>query len=681
MRKLLILGSVLGLMSSCIQENESSILGPDTINQNTLVAPDGFNFDLSANTDFDITVKLIGGEPFAYGGFDILTEYPDLDDPQSIKDNTIASITLDKNGRYQNTIYMAKNYETLYLFNHSGGVEPVIKLNRLGNNFILDHQPSTPEVSSRQANMRMTNTWYTTLGSWYSSGYPTYLSNNKFISAVTMAHISRIFRNDVALNNNYKPWNYGNGNTDVSIDTGSQPQFIDITYIRSIAGNKNTLGYYYYSKEDGHPANLSTVDRTIIYPNLQGTSSALVAGNTVRLVGPNEDGSFPPNYMVSFFLVEDGYDQSNGTIKTGNNIYYSRQTNNGGDQLRFVRLYDEISNSLIFGVEDFNNPDWDYDDVIFTASLSNSFIIPESESSPRYLSSTSPTPPSEDIIYYPSAAGKERMMFEDSWPRLGDGDFNDIVIDYRYSVMASQTPVSDGNKYLSRVHVEMWFVLSDAAQKNGLGILFPNIPSGSVREVRRDRESIDDEAYTGGWSIEPGHTDETVIIISEDDFTKSFWVSPLAKGKGCFNTDREGCESGTPVKASFTLLLDTQARLSGLFENISPFLIAGGNRGKEIHAAGRRPSELADESYFGLESDDTNGTDKFFKAKNNNMPWAISVPTDIPVPKNGMHIGETYMDFSSWALSNGSNNSNWYNIPDRRVSEKLNNNPNIVDYD
>ncbi|WAC40194.1 hypothetical protein [Pedobacter sp. SL55] len=66
--------------------------------------------------------------------------------------------------------------------------------------------------------------------------------------------------------------------------------------------------------------------------------SGLVAGNTVELVGPNADGSFPPNTSIGFYLIANSFTPTAvgtpGTINTTRTTYYGNYNLNTAGSTR-----------------------------------------------------------------------------------------------------------------------------------------------------------------------------------------------------------------------------------------------------------------------------------------------------------------------------------------------------------
>ncbi|WP_289030260.1 LruC domain-containing protein [uncultured Algoriphagus sp.] len=672
------LGSLL-LLGSCIQEQGDLQLDVNDQSLRNLNIPDSFDYALSSMTEFDLSVSLLGGNPYSYAKFDIVTERPNLEGV-SIYDldlKTIASITLDAEGKYQEKLYIPVVYQNLYLVSKTGGIDPVIKLNRLANRFFLDYTPSLKNSRTSFENAR-TMSGSGLLGSWSTSGYPNYLTNSPiYVSAGLFARTQNVLREGQEVNGSqYRPDDNAYDIIIKTNDPSGNGVDVFVSFLYSFAAQRNSIGYYYWA--DGSPRSSSVrnnaVDRTrIIFPNTNAATSGLKAGETVRLVGPNPDGTFPDNYNIAFFLIKDAFNTTNGTIDYGNVI--NNQQNYGESERRFndnlmdtrwMWMYDETDDVVVLGTEDlWPGAQRDYDDVVIFVSTpnENGLDLTGIPTTPTNVSVSG-----TDMVKHPSNNTFATVLFEDSWPALGDEDFNDVVIDYRYSALASETPVNDGNKYLSKIYIEAHINGADAAKNNGLGIMIPDVDPATVKSVTATRIDGSPSFNTVAgqtYSLEPGHTNDLVIILTEN-------INSLFSGD-CYNSDSEGCASGLNIEFNFTIEFDRMAMARKLsnFDGISPFLIIDGERGKEVHVAGRRPSVKANTSLFGTGEDNTIPGNNYFKSKETNIPWALDIPDRIPFPKNQTSIREAYTDFAVWAQSNGSVKTDWYTNTGARNLDKL----------
>jgi LruC domain-containing protein len=94
---------------------------------------------------------------------------------------------------------------------------------------------------------------------------------------------------------------------------------------------------------------------------------------------------------------------------------------------------------------------------------------------------------------------------------------------------------------------------------------------------------------------------------------------------------------------------------------INPYIIVNQDRTKEIHLPKFEPTNLASTKLFGQSNDNTNLEEKtFYTSKENNLPWALDVPAEIPYMMEREDFITGYLDFVKWAQSNGQYNKDWY---------------------
>lgn len=222
--------------------------------------------------------------------------------------------------------------------------------------------------------------------------------------------------------------------------------------------------------------------------------------------------------------------------------------------------------------------------------------------------------------------GRGTVAFEDLWPYLGDYDFNDVLVNYRFtSVLNAQNEV---------VELEIDYeVTSDGAGfANGFGIEFESIAPNQVASVTG---SVITENYISlaGNGLESGQNRAVVILF-----------------------DNHGPMLNQPTKVvmRFTTPLST-AQLG--IAPFNAFLIVNGERGREIHLPNRLRTSLGvnDTNVAGVNSDIDGNYQTAEK-----LPWAINIIHNFNPPKEKVAINQAYNYFSQWAESGGTVKADWY---------------------
>jgi len=258
--------------------------------------------------------------------------------------------------------------------------------------------------------------------------------------------------------------------------------------------------------------------------------------------------------------------------------------------------------------------------------------------------------------YYP-ATGQSTLAFEDLWPSAGDYDLNDLVVGYSFKI------ITNADDHV--VDLKGTFVLraAGAGLHNGFGFQLPDVdPASIISTTGYDIEPSSGYSI-GSNGLETGQTNATVIVF--DDFFR--FLVPSGGGVGV-NTS----VGQTPIPfdtITITMVFinngipGSGGTVSLTALNISefnPFVVAGMERGKEIHLPDFEPTDKADPQYFGIEDDDSNSaTGKFYKTASN-LPWALNIYEEFDYPLEEVSIIAAYLKFSDWVQSSGAQFPDWY---------------------
>lgn len=245
--------------------------------------------------------------------------------------------------------------------------------------------------------------------------------------------------------------------------------------------------------------------------------------------------------------------------------------------------------------------------------------------------------------------GWSSLAFEDLWPAQGDYDFNDLVTDYRFTIVTNaQNKVTDLTAVFAVRAVGGSF-------HNGFGFqLSPTIPSTSLSSA--GSRITAGYMTLGNNGLETGQTKPTFVVF--DDAWQGF--SPVAGFIG-INTS-----PGTTWRVPDTLSLRiglptgmyTQTDLNLL--SFNPFMVINGIRGREIHLPDHEPTSLADPSLFGTGADDSDPASGRFYKTNNNLPWALNISDRFDYPSEKSDILKAHLRLAEWAQSEGVLYPDWF---------------------
>jgi LruC domain-containing protein len=247
--------------------------------------------------------------------------------------------------------------------------------------------------------------------------------------------------------------------------------------------------------------------------------------------------------------------------------------------------------------------------------------------------------------YYPVADDSLAMgtlAFEDRWPLMGDYDFNDVIINYRFET------VGDPNDDILEVYGYFTLRASGASYENSFAIEIPFLES-----------NVETLTYTDlpGASVIAGDDSEIIKF-----FSNALEVMNKPENSTFVNTQTSDPYL-EPVNFEFYLKLNEAVNDSTLtWRNppYNPFIIVDQITGKEIHLPDMPPTIFADRSLFGTDDDDSDSaSDRYYKTAIN-LPWAINLPIEWTYPLERIVIIEAYNYFDDWAESSGGNYNDWF---------------------
>ena len=272
--------------------------------------------------------------------------------------------------------------------------------------------------------------------------------------------------------------------------------------------------------------------------------------------------------------------------------------------------------------------------------------------------------------------GTYTYLFEDCWPKMGDYDMNDLVMDIQGITYGMSTDDDGGITGVNSIDYTVAIRAAGGAYKLGAGIQFDEITPIAVFYASINKYSkhsdikpsfLTGEIFTNSSKqVEEGQTKVVIPICDEVH-------QALETSKTMTNTKLEGNTADT-LQIKFHIGFNANRlplRENVGIENFNVFIVVndgidygnntnGDKKRKEIHMAGYALTDLGTNSLFGTESD--NSTEHLFKSKDGLM-WGMVVPGHIGYPKEYQIITKAYPKFKSWAISGGTTNTDWYENP------------------
>lgn len=435
-----------------------------------------------------------------------------------------------------------------------------------------------------------------------------------------------------------------------------------ITFLHEGASYRNSLGFYTYDQATGPPASPDDLQHTIIFPNasLMYSGGQMYSGDKLYL------GQFDAGTVIGLFLVANGWGW--GGVSTTQPRYYTNKEWNSENDPQYrqhtVLLHDDDEDRFLLAFEDVERPqgDNDFNDAVFyitsnpVEAINTDDVLPidvvddSDEDGISDVYDDYPNDPDRAFDnYFPTENGYGTLAYEDRWPKQGDYDLNDLVVDYQFN------NVHDPQNKLLEINATIVVRAIGAAYHNGFAIEMP-FSAGQVASLSGD----------GTVYMENG-TSHAVITVFDDAFD----ILP-EPAEGFVNTEPQYAYV-QPDTVQFTVVLNQSVNVASLEYNApyNPFIVINRNPNLEVHLPDYPPTELADQSFFGTEDDSTDPAAGRYYKTTNNYPWALHLPDSWLYPTERNEIIQGYLYFDEWAESAGNSHEDWYLHEPSQVNDEF----------
>ena len=252
--------------------------------------------------------------------------------------------------------------------------------------------------------------------------------------------------------------------------------------------------------------------------------------------------------------------------------------------------------------------------------------------------------------YSPAQGSVGSYAFEDKWPKKGDYDFNDLVVDYSYEF------AKNAKNQVGSMRATFTTRIVGATFQLGFGFQLDDLTPEDIISVNGyDAPSIEREVN----GLEMFQT-KPVIIVMDDIHTQ------MGSSPGNFiNAGRQRVDRD---KYTMSITINFAEPVDDV-GSINPFIFTEGNRYVEIHKKGFPPTDFASPNFFGKEDDASSGTDTYQTASG--LPWVLDFPEKFTPPAEQTVLDEAYPEFTEWVGNNGSRNQEWFKKSKAR-QDKLN---------
>lgn len=243
--------------------------------------------------------------------------------------------------------------------------------------------------------------------------------------------------------------------------------------------------------------------------------------------------------------------------------------------------------------------------------------------------------------------GTYSYAFEDNWPKKGDYDMNDFVVDMNI------TKFQNAANKVTKVTLKGKLRSVGASKRLAAAVQLDGVPAANVKTVTYSKKDlVGTTVALAANGTETGQTNAVVAIV--DDAHKAFGVADTR-----FISTQSGAYAPIDVVITieFTTPLDnfTYSTLNMFIVNYAQNI--GGRN--EIHLAGYAATDKINKSLVSRESGNLlSATDPFKTPKGD--PFALAIPVSFNYPAEGVMITKVYPYFETWARSGGVEKTDWY---------------------
>lgn len=499
------------------------------------------------------------------------------------------------------------------------------------------------------------------LGSWDADGVPDYKEDSRRVFDTELIEkLSQTAFENIDMRRNQPGWLAVSADLEL-LDSAE----VTVTFLHEGTSRKNAVGYYTYPADSPPQSDADISRRTIIFPNasFSGHGGGLQQGDAVRI----KPDKLPPQTGIGWFIAVDAWDGN--SVGDTSLLYYANSAFNPENAAELKKhssiIFDDDSESIIIGFEDFDrsSSDHDFNDLMFAVQVSPpgalnvqgipflSDIPPPADEDGDGIPDLIDSEPQETDqafnLYFPAANSNGTIAFETDWTGTGDYDFNDLVMSFKFRQVTNALgliTMIEGNFSVNAV---------GSAVVTGFGIELPFAP-GQV-------ENVSGSVINGGYiSLDGNNTengqDHAVVIVIDDVST---YIRPPAS-YAYVNT-----EPGSPrvEAADIRLVIElVDPVLPADYDPppFNPFIILERERGREIHPVNYPPTNLADQELFGSGSDRSIPESGIYYISDRNLPWSLLMPGSWKHPREGAAVNSAYPGFYSWAESGGGSVPGWF---------------------
>lgn len=245
--------------------------------------------------------------------------------------------------------------------------------------------------------------------------------------------------------------------------------------------------------------------------------------------------------------------------------------------------------------------------------------------------------------------GTYSYAFEDNWPSFGDYDMNDFVMD------VTITKTQNSANKVTKVKLTSKLRSVGATRRLAAAIQLDGVLANNVKSVTYSKEDlIGTNLPLASNKVESGQKYAVVPVC--DDAHKAFGISDTQ----FISTQNGGFQPiDVVITVEFNTPIDAFTQL-----NLNSFIITNGyktNSRNEVHMVNYKATDKMNTTLVSYQTDKVHqlAVGDPFKSTDG-YPWALCVPGSFKYPSEGKNIVGVYSTFKPWALSGGTQNTDWY---------------------
>lgn len=256
------------------------------------------------------------------------------------------------------------------------------------------------------------------------------------------------------------------------------------------------------------------------------------------------------------------------------------------------------------------------------------------------------------FINIPDGTEYGTLMFEDTWPEMGDYDFNDVVVNYKivptYNLKGINPENSENapaNDIVIKVSLKIRALGGNLPYDFAIQIGQTQAHEGSSFTASHLRDVIDIESTNKDITVEKleGTEFPAVIVKGLNALRSSGYYNTIMKKD-------EGVELSFKIRIKGTVKEQGLRMQNGGFSdpNAFDYFLINQKNHREIHLIGFAPTAL----YTGYDSDNTAGGTYYYQ-NDKGLVWGLKAPGTLGWAAEKHDIMTVYTEFKRWVTDGG----------------------------